>query len=118
MKMTPERIAEALARCEAASPGPWHTVGNTLYIVPENREPPYEEGLDWFAMPGNADTAAFIAAARTDLPDALAELTEARAEVERLLRLLRDYQAAHPGHERGSCLCPRCAMADAPKETP
>ena len=67
--MTPEDRAAARARCEAATSGPWTTVGNTLYI--RNGEPPYEEGIDWFSFPGGRDIAEFIAHARTDLPAAL-----------------------------------------------
>ena len=72
--LTPDEVAAAKARADAASPGPWRTVGNTLYIRASG--PPYYEGVDWFAFLGNSETAAFIAVARTDVP-ALAESHEA-----------------------------------------
>lgn len=66
---TDERIAEARARCEAATKGPWEIVdGNS----------PHPEWSPWVYDDYPKDWA-FIAAARTDFPDALDALVEARA---------------------------------------
>jgi hypothetical protein len=89
---TKERLAEAKARCDAATPGPWgwtpgsgdaedadecacvQSTDGSMEIEAGDKEPSFS---------GDAD-AAFIAYARTDLPDALAEIERGWAEIERL----------------------------------
>jgi hypothetical protein len=103
-RLTPERIAELQALCEAATPGPWNTthdiddlardvIAGEVEIVDGNIRK-----ADWIAefdrqdgdedeevVKGwNRDNAAFCAAARTALPDALADLVAAREEIEAL----------------------------------
>lgn len=68
------------ARLEAATPGPWRYVGNTVYIDPmstnSSRQPRY------WALPGDWETAALIANAPTDLAALVAEVEAMRAELE------------------------------------
>jgi len=82
--MTPERLAEIEARAAAASPGPW-------VAYPEDTScPGYDvmpgiisdrwTGLNHTTAPRDADLA-FIAAARTDIPDLLVEIERLRAEL-------------------------------------
>ena len=101
--MTPERLAEIRARAEAATEGPW--------------EATWEEGDDWWSITGapqrvGADgpwalcpevatsdardpaDATFIAHARTDVPDLV-------AEIERL-RELYSAMTGHNSTENGS----------------
>lgn len=61
--LTPERIAELMALAEQATPPPWLSYHDPAFGPVENTQ----EDLD------------FIAAARTALPEALTELTKARA---------------------------------------
>ncbi|MES9587783.1 hypothetical protein ABWK57_02615 [Streptomyces sp. NPDC094045] len=85
--MTPERLAEILARADAALPGPWCTDAWEIYQGTE-----YEAGAEWIGetargVAGAADleqdraTAAFVAAARTDVPDLVAAVELLAAEV-------------------------------------
>jgi len=69
---TPEREAEIRARCDAATEGPWRYRPYPTCVIAA----PHEEVADIQA--GN-DDAAFIAHARQDLPDALAEIERLRA---------------------------------------
>lgn len=71
LRMTAERIDEATKRCEAATPGPW--INEDGYIYDVDGDWLYET---WSALP---DDDAFIAAARTDLPDLLHDLALLRA---------------------------------------
>lgn len=75
---TPEREAAALDRCERATPGPWRSrvgVDPPMVFGSEGRVAVVD---GWIGE----DDAAFIADARTDLPDAIAELRKLRAVVE------------------------------------
>ena len=82
--MTPERIAELTALCEKAAPGPWRVgpvddtrvedaAGNEVAQIDGD----YNQPDTWPQMEANA---AFIAAARTALPELLAELTRITRE--------------------------------------
>ena len=76
--MTPERIAELRALCDAATPGPWvieDCLGFTASIV---RTGP---GVADFMQARTVEDNRFVAAARTALPEALDAL-----EAERRLR--------------------------------
>ena len=80
---TPERIREARERCERATPGPWahlirqekgqHPADDDTAHVVRTADGPITESL-------TEHDAAFIAHARADLPDALAEIARLRAE--------------------------------------
>ncbi|MCX5112173.1 hypothetical protein OOK13_40440 [Streptomyces sp. NBC_00378] len=101
--MTPARLAEILARAEAATPGPWCTDSWEIYQGAE-----YEAGAEWIGetcrgVAGAADleqdraTASFVASARTDVPDLVA--------VVRLLTAERDgLRAQVTGLERSAVL--------------
>ena len=82
--MTPERIAELTALCEKAAPGPWRVgpvddtrvedaAGNEVAQIDGD----YNQPDTWPQMEANA---AFIAAARTALPELLAEVTSITRE--------------------------------------
>jgi hypothetical protein len=86
--MTPERLAEIAARAEAATPGPWCTDAWEIYQGTE-----YEPGLSmWIGETCRGTTtleqdradAAFVAAARSDVPALLAEVACLRARVAEL----------------------------------
>lgn len=80
--MTPERIKAIKARCEAATEGPWTSceeggaqiIGNEDMIVVETSNP---QMLGCCVKPFNID---FIAHARKDLPDCLAEIERLAAK--------------------------------------
>ena len=87
--MSPAERAAALARCEAATEGPW-TVGDHVRIVT------MAPGYFWSAQhiphgsgPQQVPDAAFIAHARTDLPRALAELDKVDARIVELVAALK-----------------------------
>ena len=67
-----DRIAEIKARCEAATPGPWYKGNDTLVMKTES----HAVVCDTRAR----SDAAFIAHARDDIPDLLAELERVTAE--------------------------------------
>ena len=82
--MTPEKIAELTALCEKAAPGPWRVgpvddtrvedaAGNEVAQIDGD----YNQPDTWPQMEANA---AFIAAARTALPELLAEVTRITRE--------------------------------------
>lgn len=84
--MTPDRLAEILARAEAALPGPWCTDAWEIYQGTE-----FEAGAEWIGetargVASAADlkqdraTASFVAAARTDVPDLVAAVHLLTAE--------------------------------------
>ena len=79
--MTPERLAEIEARAEAATEGPWEAWDRGIgFEVHVNAECLNSEFRETFRQ---AD-AEFIAAARTDVPDLLAEVRRLQAAVERV----------------------------------
>jgi hypothetical protein len=88
MEVTQEQIDELRRIADAATPGPWSTTwaGDTLSGPADARNLPH----------GYPEDAAFIAAARTALPESLEEIERLRAEVEamrpvvELTRFLRD----------------------------
>ena len=89
--MTPERLAEIKARCETATPGPWvHEVTSDVQRVGPcaGFEDPYDGGgprvvttviQAWRKEPGRLEDLRFIAHARTDVPDLVAEVERLRA---------------------------------------
>ncbi|AMM12302.1 hypothetical protein Salbus254_5874 [Streptomyces albidoflavus] len=81
--LNPEYLAEIAARAEAATAGPWCTDGAEIYQGDE-----YTWNAFWVGETCRADEAdggtadaAFIAAARTDVPALLAEVERLRAEL-------------------------------------
>ncbi|MGW3490596.1 hypothetical protein [Streptomyces sp. NPDC001054] len=84
--LTPERLREIAERAAAATAGPWCTDSAEIHQGDQ-----YVAGALWIgetcrvddADGGTAD-AAFVAAARTDVPDLLAEVTGLHAEVDQL----------------------------------
>lgn len=78
--MTEEQLAAIKARAEAATPGPWQRV--TPYgIGVESGNGPVPLKVAWAAQENDA---AFISAAREDVPALLAEVERLRAAVGRL----------------------------------
>lgn len=74
--MTPERIEELRSLCNAATPGPWVQQGSNV-IAPETGE-----DVAYYCAMRDAE---FIAAARTALPEALAEIERLRAAMQALI---------------------------------
>lgn len=75
-------IKKGLELCEKATPGPWRTVGNTLY--------PYETPTPNFPFVGDVPTVLFIADARTNYPRALKLLAEFKPLAEGLIPIAED----------------------------
>ncbi|MFB8035910.1 hypothetical protein ACFC5Z_23765 [Streptomyces sp. NPDC056004] len=107
--MTPDRLAEILARAEAALPGPWCTDAWEIYQGTE-----YEVGAEWIGetargVGGAADmeqdraTAAFVAAARKDVPDLVAEVHRLRTQVAGLERSAVLAEEDYRRVVRGAC---------------
>ena len=71
--MTPERLAEIRAREQAASPGPWISLGNHLESGPGDYSLMWSEDGAPCAIAKDADCY-FITHARQDIPDLLAEV--------------------------------------------
>ena len=91
--MTPERLAEIEARAEAATEGPWHAwgrgIGFELHLGAAAKcgQIRCEDVNGEFRETFKRADAAFIAAARTDVPDLLAEV--------RRLHQIPDQQGDH-----------------------
>jgi hypothetical protein len=82
VKLTPERIAEARARCNEATEGPWTAECDPDFDSGEVRVAASQRYiLDYVCLPNRRD-AVFIAAARTDLPAALDDLDAAMKALE------------------------------------
>ncbi|MGW9638871.1 hypothetical protein ACWHAU_06890 [Streptomyces albidoflavus] len=81
--LNPEYLAEIAARAEAATAGPWCTDGAELYQGDEYAWDAFWVGETCRADEADGGTAdaAFIAAARTDVPALLAEVERLRAEL-------------------------------------
>jgi len=101
-------LAQARARCNAATPGPWCCVGGDIHEV--------DPGPGASSYIGEADehNARFIAAARTDLPRALDEIEYQRAiikdqreQIERMRPVFVASMAMRKGHE-GCVTDPPC----------
>lgn len=89
--MDAERLAAIAARAEAATEGPWlssHNITENTYDVSVL----YADGIGVVIADcrRRAADAEFIAHARQDVPDLIAALQAAEAEVERLRELLHD----------------------------
>jgi hypothetical protein len=88
--ITPEKLAELEALCENATPGPWlidysgtaavyedDAAGRTIFLAGSPHCPPRSESET------NCNLR-FIAAARTALPEAIAEIRRLQSELQRL----------------------------------
>lgn len=96
--LTDELIAEALKLCDAATPGPWMSrteIGHPGVVAVAR-----PESFDWVCSmqvsntPRFAQDAAFIAAARTLLPQALRELKALRTQLAHLAESAGDDSCA------------------------
>jgi hypothetical protein len=105
MEMTDERIAEIEARCAKATAGEWIHVIDTSFGYPDRliavRDEAEDHGYGFviirdehcdrhFKEGRDEENFDFIAAARTDLPDAIEALKREREENERLRRDLAE----------------------------
>ena len=95
--MTDERLAEIKARADAATPGPWER--NNLAGRPEREVFAGDELIGDFGVGGWEDdegadrveiNAEFIAHARQDIPDLLAEVERLREHVATLEHAYKD----------------------------
>lgn len=79
--MTPERLRGIQARCDKATPGSWTTNGKPDYSEVWDGHS-WGKALSPLAMVGSSvDDANFIAGARTDIPDLLAEVARLTAQL-------------------------------------
>ncbi|MFC8491833.1 hypothetical protein ACFUJU_13720 [Streptomyces sp. NPDC057235] len=79
--MSEQRLAEILARVEAAAPGPWESDGAEFYGTLAGVlmiDLWVGETLDIDDLPQSEANAAFVAAARTDVPELVAEVQRLR----------------------------------------
>jgi hypothetical protein len=81
MKVAHSRLKEIAARVQAASPGPWEADAISPDAEGKFIQGPTPVGYEREYLPADAD---FMAHAREDVPDLVADLSEARAELERL----------------------------------
>jgi len=91
--VTKQRIAELRALAEAATPGPWVEPDDFEGIFVKHAGPGYAQapgGFDWLDIVG--PNAAFIAAARTALPEALDAIKRVREMCARA-----EAEVYHPG---------------------
>ncbi|WP_265560780.1 hypothetical protein [Streptomyces hygroscopicus] len=88
--LTDQQLDEIDARAKAATPGPWCTDSWEIYQGTE-----YEAGAEWIGetcrgrvegLAQDRADAAFVAAARTDVPQLVAEVRRLRARVAELER--------------------------------
>ena len=103
--MTPKRLTEIKARCDAATKGPWQYCGHgrggcqcgSVFGVDGNVGVHHAPSLEMFdgvpQVPGIMADQLFIAAARQDVPDLIAEVERLQAEVTALTQQ-RDALAA------------------------
>jgi len=85
-KIDEKRLAEIETRAQEATPGPWRCEEDNFNFVTTN------SGRYTIATPGTfcpLRTMHFIAAARTDVPDLIADLRLERSRIEAALALCR-----------------------------
>jgi hypothetical protein len=92
MPITSERLTEIEARANAATPGPW----DKGYIYDQLKHGPNDDFGDYCEniacrpignMVNGSGDAAFIAAARADIPALIAEVVRSWSEIDRLRAL-------------------------------
>jgi hypothetical protein len=91
MTWTPERHAQAKARCEAAADGPWDVdspFSDSPYVVAVTDPADALSNYAIVAKLQETNDANFIAHARTDLPDALAEIERLQKEINHVREFL------------------------------
>jgi hypothetical protein len=102
--MTAKELAEAEAVCGKASPGPW-IIDKTVKITDEDRNFIAEvRGVKISSPPAAIackDDAAFIASARTLLPQAIEEIREAREIIKILIPMAEHSLPSPTGHVCG-----------------
>lgn len=114
--MTRPDLAAILARCDAATPGPWRVDGNTYdedcneHLAPYGLEGPNER-LIWSSGGGEYShpdmaTAQFIARARADIPALLAYVEELEADRVTLLHREIMLKRAHGALADAGCVAP------------
>lgn len=117
LTMTAERIAQARERCEKATKGPWYDPwddnapdDNSITAGDAGEPVVCVSSEDAGYLQVKREDAAFIAAARTDLPAALADLALYQAVVESLMveRRAHARMAAEPSY-RGDDAVPMTA---------
>jgi hypothetical protein len=99
MGMTDQELERLEALEKGASEAPWTCTGNTFYVREVSREKPGKENFEYFVMPGNSGTAAFIAAMRNSFPALVARLRAA----EKLEKYAGHYANCTVPH--GQCSC-------------
>ena len=112
--MTPEQLDEIEKLANAATPGPWNMAEDFFAHNPASSDvvvtgpPGHFDDVAVIRYQRNYDTrkgnAAFIAAAREDVPALLAEVRRLMALLERRESALRDV-ATHESGESGDALC-------------
>lgn len=91
-QLTDIELAEILARCAAATPGPWEQRSQSNTADARTEDFVLIQGVRMF---GRYQDCAFIAHSRSDLPRAAAELKEARRD----LREWQDYWGRDSPHD-------------------
>lgn len=91
MDWTPKREEEIRERCEKATPPDtndwsWSEICQEQVIYLAHGILRVSPSVTGYEMPGLLDDREFYAHARTDLPDALAEIQRLKEEIERLKR--------------------------------
>lgn len=114
--MTPEQKAEIRARADASTPGPWHW--NLPGQCCSGGYCCDDAGLhevDYFYRVEMA----FIAAARTDIPDLLDDIERLEAEVERLRAKVAEASRCyrhHYDHREYVCTCEPMRVDDSGRD--
>ena len=85
--MSDEELQAIKVRCDAATPGPWEvSEGGGVWV----------DATCWEGVSGGrADDAAFIAAARTDIPALVVEVEQLRAKVSELEAWKKDVPVSY-----------------------
>jgi len=82
MNWTPERERKIRARCEAATPGPWELDGEVIVTLNEDCQRDEQDIVADDSGIVTGEDADFMAHARADLPDALAEIARLREDLD------------------------------------
>lgn len=117
--MTPEELAAIKARAEAATPGPWEGATASTYVrgvytlseyfvrCPEDDVAIASEILEPATSQPSIDNAAFIAAARTDVPALVAEVERLQGQVAMLRDVMSDIEYVYRDLDSDDS-CPFC----------
>lgn len=110
MSLSKERLREIEARAKSATDGPWEAHEEDGGVLPEWAIWMPDAGHDGAMVEGKSD-AEFIAHARADVPDLLAEVKRLRAGLTEALDLARvlPEQLECGGN---SCHCTACDLVD------